>query len=169
MIELEKTYLAKFIPKGLVNGKGMIDIYIPTSARHPVLRIRKNGEKYEMTKKYPVKDGDASKQHEFTVPLAKEEFEELSASLKGKRTHKIRYNYDYNGRVAEIDIFQDKLKGLVVVDFEFENEKDKDAFEMPDFCLIDVTQEEFLAGGMLCGKEYDNIEESLKRFGYRRL
>jgi CYTH domain-containing protein len=169
MIELEKTYLAKFIPNGLKNGKDMLDIYIPTETRHPVLRIRKNGEKYEMTKKYPVKEGDASKQHEFTIPLTKEEFEELSKSLKGKRTHKIRYNYEYHGRIAEVDVFQDLLKGLVVVDFEFENEEDKDSFEMPDFCLIEVTQEEFLAGGMICGKSYEEIKEKLEKFGYKRL
>ena len=169
MIELEKTYLAKFIPNGLKNGKDMLDIYIPTETRHPVLRIRKNGEKYEMTKKYPVKEGDASKQHEFTIPLTKEEFEELSKSLKGKRTHKIRYNYEYHGRIAEVDVFQDLLEGLVVVDFEFENEEDKDSFEMPDFCLIEVTQEEFLAGGMICGKSYEDIKEKLEKFNYKKL
>jgi CYTH domain-containing protein len=169
MIELEKTYLAKVLPKNLKNGKEMLDIYIPTNTRHPVLRIRKNGEKYEMTKKYPVKEGDASKQHEFTVPLTKEEFEELSSSLKGKRTHKIRYDYDYKGRTAEVDVFQDLLKGLVVVDFEFETEEDKDSFEMPDFCLVDVTQEEFLAGGMICGKSYEDVKERLDKLGYKRL
>lgn len=169
MIELEKTYLAKFVPKDLSNGKDIIDIYIPTEARHPVLRIRKNGDKYEMTKKYPVKEGDASKQHEFTIPLTKEEFEEFSNSLKGKRTHKIRYNCECDGRICEIDVFQDKLKGLVIVDFEFENEDEKNSFQMPEFCLVDVTQEEFLAGGMLCGKSYEDIKEKLKKFGYKVL
>jgi len=168
MIELEKTYLAKSLPK-LEKGKDMIDIYIPTETRHPVLRIRKNGEKFEMTKKYPVVEGDSSKQYEFTIPLTKEEFEELSNSLKGKRIHKIRYNYENDGRVAEVDVFQDNLKGLVVVDFEFENESDKDKFQMPDFCLADVTQEEFLAGGMLCGKSYEDIQDKLKRYNYKRL
>lgn len=168
MIELEKTYLAKFLPK-LEKGKDMIDIYIPTETRHPILRIRKNGEKYEMTKKYPVKEGDSSKQHEFTISLTKEEFEELSNSLKGKRTHKIRYNHEYNGRIAEVDVFQDRLKGLVVVDFEFETEEEKDKFEMPNFCLADVTQEEFLAGGMLCGKSFEELGDKLNKLGYKRL
>ena len=37
------------------------------------------------------------------------------------------------------------------------------------FALADVTQEEFIAGGMLAGKTYNNISSELKRFNYRRL
>jgi len=167
-VELERTYLAKFLPNNLKNGKEVLDIYIPKFARHPVLRIRKNGDKFEITKKYPVKNGDASKQTEHTIILTEEEFDELS-KLEGKRTSKIRYVINYNGILCEIDVFQGALKGLVLIDFEFSSEKDKDEFKMPDFCLVDVTQEEFLAGGMLCGKSYDDIKEKLEKFGYKKL
>ena len=40
---------------------------------------------------------------------------------------------------------------------------------MPDFCLADVTQEVFIAGGMLCGKCYKDIEDDLARIGYKKL
>ena len=70
---------------------------------------------------------------------------------------------------AEIDVFQGALKGLVLVDVEFETVEEKDAFEMPEFCLVEVTQEEFIAGGMLCGKSYEDIEEGLKRYNYSRI
>ena len=82
---------------------------------------------------------------------------------------KIRHYYEYKGRTAEIDIFQEYLQGLVLVDFEFDNVSEKDAFNMPEFCLADVTQEEFLAGGMLCGKTYADIEPFLKKFNYKKL
>ncbi len=169
MIELEKTYLAKYLPFGLnkFRFKEIIDIYIPKSKNHPTLRIRKKGGNYEITKKEPVKD-DASEQEEQTIKLTEEEFSGLSG-LKGRRTHKIRYYYGYNGKTAEIDVFQGALKGLVIVDFEFESSKEKDSFEMPEFCLADVTHELFLAGGMLCGKSYEDIEEELERFGYKKI
>jgi len=61
------------------------------------------------------------------------------------------------------------LKGLILVDFEFDKMEEKDSFDMPDFCLVDITQEVFIAGGMLCGKSYEDIEEYLKRFGYIKL
>ena len=170
MIELEKTYLAKSLPDNLkeCKSKEIIDVYIPKSSVHPTLRLRKNGDKFELTKKEPV-DGDVSRQEEQTIVLTEEEFNDLDKHLDGKRVSKIRYFYDYEGRTAEIDVFQEDLTGLVVVDFEFTDPKDKDDFEMPDFCLADITPEEFIAGGMICGKTYEDIKEDLERFGYQKL
>ena len=170
MIELELTYLAKLFPEGLENARSMeiIDIYLPKEERHPTLRIRKLGEKFEITKKYPVKEGDASELHEHTIQLGAEEFGAF-AKIDGKRTRKVRYYYNCNGRTAEIGVFKDALEGLVLVDFEFESAEEKQKFMMPDFCLADVTQEEFLAGGMLCGKGYGDIEKGLAKFSYKKL
>ncbi|TSC78767.1 MAG: hypothetical protein G01um101433_99 [Parcubacteria group bacterium Gr01-1014_33] len=170
MIEFEKTYLAKYFPEGLRDSpsKEIIDIYIPKSAMHPTLRIRQNGEKYEVTKKELVKDNDSSERHEYTISLTKDEYEVL-ATLKGKRVSKVRYYYDCNRRTAEIGVFQEDLKGFVLIDFEFKTREEKNNFPMPDFCLADVTQEEFAAGGMLCGKSYKDIEKNLARFGYKKL
>jgi len=168
MKELERTFLARSVPdlSGCESWE-IVDIYIPASAEHPTLRIRKFGDRYEMTKKEPV-GSDSSVQEEQTIRLTEQEFLVLS-SLKGKRFRKIRYYYICAGRRAEVDVFQDALKGLVLVDFEFSSEEEKDAFTMPDFCLTEVTQEEFVAGGMLAGKSYAEVERLLERLGYRRL
>ena len=170
MLELEKTYLAKNLPQNLKDYtfKEIIDIYIPKNADHPVLRLRKNGDAYEMTKKQPIVDSDASRQIEQTIILSKEEFGALE-KIEGKKTHKFRYYYDYKGNIAEIDIFMDDLAGLAIIDFEFKTDQEKDFFLMPDFCLADVTQEKFLAGGMLCGKKYEDIKKDLDRFNYQKL
>jgi len=169
MIELEKTYLAKYLPEGLqeCKSKEILDIYLPKSSDHAKLRVRKNGEKYEITKKTLI-DNDPSKQLENTIPLTKEEFEELNL-LPGKRIRKIRYYYPFAGRMAEVDVFQDDLKGLVLVDFEFEFEHEKDVFEMPDFCLADVTIEDAIAGGMLCGKHLLEVLPHLEKYGYSQV
>lgn len=171
MIELEKTYLAKNIPEDLkeCKFKEIIDVYIPKSSEHPKIRLRKNGDAYDLTKKEPVNDGDASHQKEQTIILTETEFNSLNKQLEGKRIRKFRYYYNYRGKVAEFDIFQDALKGLVIIDFEFATMEEKDNFEMLDFCLIDVTQEVFVAGGMLCGKTYEDIEDNLKKYNYNKL
>ena len=171
MIELEKTYLAKSLPVDLKNCKfkEIIDIYIPKFDRHPSLRLRKNGDKYELTKKELVDKNNASCANEQTIILSKEEFDVLYEQLDGKKTHKIRYYYDYNGIIAEFDVFQDLLKGLVVIDFEFQTVEEKNNFKTPDFCLVEVTQEEFIAGGMVCGKSYEDIEHELAKFQYKKL
>lgn len=170
MIEYEKTYIVKYLPDGLEKcpSKKILDIYFPASARHPVLRLRKSGDKFEMTKKIRLAANDASRHEEHTIPLSQEEFIALS-TVPGKHIHKIRYYYDYRGRTAEIDVFLEDLAGLVVVDVEFPSTDEKDVFAMPDFCLADVTQDELFAGGMLCGKKYDDLKDALNKYGYKKL
>ncbi len=171
MIELERTFLAKHLPSGLerCKCKEIIDIYIPTNVHHPKLRIRKNGDKYEITKKVPAEGGDLSQMHEDTTTITKEEFDELNSSLKGKRLHKLRYYCSHKNLTAEVDVFQDALKGLIVIDFEFNSEEEKNSFLMPEFCLAEVTTEDFIAGGMLCGKKYNEIERELNKWEYNKI
>ena len=111
---------------------------------------------------------DASELKEETIILNKSEFNTLK-KLNGKKIRKIRYFYNYKNQIAEFDIFQDKLKGLVLIDFEFKTSKEKSQFQTPHFCLADVTQEEFIAGGMICGKTYQDIETELNQFNYKKI
>lgn len=168
-VELERTFLLKDLPKDIKDCKSVeiLDIYFPTTMPHPILRLRKKGSRFVLTKKAPVKN-DASKQREQTITLSEEEFLELSA-LPGKKIRKIRYYYPIDGYLAEIDIFLDDLQELILVDFEFSSIKEKERFSMPSFCLADVTQEEFVAGGFLAGKKYSDIESSLKKYNYQKL
>ncbi|HEY4524078.1 MAG TPA: CYTH domain-containing protein [Candidatus Paceibacterota bacterium] len=170
MEELELTYLAKELPKNLSSSpsKEMLDIYVPSTSTHPGLRIRRRGDVFEITKKRPVSDGDASRQFEETIVLTKEEYDELSF-VKGKRIAKTRYYYKEGDTDFEVDVFGGGLTGLVLVDVEFSSIKKKNVFSIPSFCLADVTQEHFVAGGMLCGKTYKDIQNDLNRFGYKKL
>lgn len=168
-IELERTFLLKKFPVDLGTLKSMevFDIYIPSSGPHPHLRIRKKGDKFEITKKHPVEGADSSRQSEETIPLTEEEWLELS-TLQGKRVRKIRHYYPVGADMAEIDVFQDDLQGLVLADFEFKTIEEKNNFCLPDFCLAEVTQERFTAGGILAGKKYGDIEEELKKYDYKK-
>ncbi len=169
MIEIERTFLATSIPQDLNQypSKEIIDVYIPKSDRHPVLRLRKNGTKFELTKKQPI-DNDPSHQKEETIHLTEDEFLALS-QIDGKKVHKIRYFYKVNEHTAEIDVFQADLKGLVVVDFEFTSLEQRDAFTPPSFCGADITKEEFVAGGIICGKTYKDIQSQLEKFNYQKI
>ncbi|RLJ01121.1 MAG: hypothetical protein DRP06_00015 [Candidatus Aenigmatarchaeota archaeon] len=64
--------------------------------------------------------------------------------MEGEVVHKIRYYYPYENQIAEMDVFQGELEGLVLIDFEFEIMEKKDSFKSPDFCLVEVTQENLL-------------------------
>lgn len=170
MIEIEKTYLAKFLPNNMASceQKELLDVYIPASSPHPKLRLRKVGDSFEITKKVLVDKNDVSQQNEKTIDLTKDEFEEL-LKAGGKKVRKIRHYFEHKGKKIEMDVFKDGLSGLVLVDVEFDSVEEKNKFQIPDFCLAEVTQEDFLAGGMLCGKIYQDIEENLVKFGYRKI
>lgn len=159
--------MLKYIPEGLEKCEHVeiADIFIPESFKHPVLRIRKRGNRFEITKKEPIAEGDKSEQSEYTISLSEDEYKSL-AELKGKRFRKIRYYYPLEGRNAEIDVYKDDLEGLAVAEFEFDSKEEKDNFQMPEFCLADVSQEEFVGGGFLAGKKFSDIKAELDRCGY---
>ena len=169
-IEFEKTYLLKSLPFGLKQAKSVLirDVYVPDTVNHAHLRLRQKDDTFVITKKQPVLGSDSSKQYEYTIELNKEEFEALS-KCSNKDFVKRRYFLELAGRPAEVDVYHEKLEGLVVVDFEFDNETQKDNFETPDFVLADVTQEEATAGGFLAGKSIDDIMPLIAKYNYKKL
>lgn len=171
-IELERTFLLKYKPEGVLKCPHckITDIYFPKEEFHPVLRLRsRDGKKFEMTKKFPINGKDSSEQEEHTIILSKKEFNAL-AKAGGKKVVKVRYYYQTpDNHKAEVDIFEDKLKGLILVDFEFTDKKEKDEFIMPEFCLADVGQDKWLAGGILSGRGYSDLEKSFKKYNYKKI
>jgi CYTH domain-containing protein len=116
--ELERTFLAKFLPENIFhcNFTELKDNYIPKEATHPIIRIRKRGDKMVITKKYRKDEDNASVMIEETIPLTLEEYSFLD-KLEGKKFSKHRYVYEYKpGKYCEIDIYQESLKGLVLID-----------------------------------------------------
>lgn len=169
-LELEFTYLAKELPKEIngVTPTKIVDVYIPDTPEHSHLRLRQKGDRYEITKKTPIADGDASEQIEQTIPLTKQEFLSLAACSQ-KRVVKNRYNVNIDGKLAEVDVFMEQLSGLTLIDFEFDNIEEKASFKAPNIVLADVTQEDFIAGGLLAGKKYADIAAGLNRFNYKKI
>lgn len=169
-IEYEKTYLLKRLPEGIEVAPYVTirDTYIPDTVSHAHLRLRAKNDSYVITKKYPVEGLDSSIQYEHTIELTKEEYDAL-VTCSTKDAVKRRYFMNIAGRDAEIDVYGEKLAGLVVIDFEFSSEAEKDAFAMPEICLADVTQEEAIAGGYVPGKSYEDIEPVLKNYGYEKV
>ena len=119
----------------------------------------------ELTKKRLIDDIDASRQLEETISLDIDEFEAL-AKLSAQIVVKTRYYYPYDGVTFEVDVFEEALNGLVLVDIEFENVAAKEKFKMPEFCLVEMTQDRTIAGGTLAGKKYADIKDHFEQLGY---
>ncbi|MBI4086958.1 hypothetical protein HY416_03180 [Candidatus Kaiserbacteria bacterium] len=170
MIELERTFLAKSLPSDLHThpNKRIVDLYVDNGTPHRDLRIRQLGDRCEITRKRPTHGTDSSKQEEQTIALEKIEFDSL-AHTRGPKIEKTRYYYPYGDITAEFDIFEGALTGLVLIDFEFDSEEAMRTFSPPEFCLADVSQEAFVAGGVLAGKSYADLEGALKEYRYQKL
>lgn len=162
--EFEATYLVKELPEAVYRAphEEILDIYIPVTIEHPILRVRQLGARYEITKKHPLREHDASHRIENTIPLTESEFTAL-ADIPGKRVLKTRYYYVEEEVEYQVDMFKERLEGLVLVAVEFKEAKERNAFTSPSWFGADVTQEKWVAGGMLCGKSYDDIRADLEK------
>ena len=61
MLELERTFLAKYLPDIFqCKNKKIVDICLPKNSKHPILRLRKSGSKPKLQK--ITIDNDQSKQ-----------------------------------------------------------------------------------------------------------
>ena len=171
VIEYERTYLPGSLPDDLDRWPSVkvVDVYLPSDrSEHPRLRVRRRGDALELTKKLQVRSGDASVYSEVTIPLTESEYREL-VDGRERRLSKTRFSGRWNGVSMVVDVFEERLRGLALVDVEFECRSAMEHFATPKFFLADVTQESFVAGGLLAGRRYEDIETELERFGYARL
>jgi adenylate cyclase len=167
MIEIEKRYLAKYLPADLEKYSSyyLEDVYLSFDAATWFLRLRRQDDRYMITKKSLINPMDYSSMHEHTIDLSPSEYALLSW-VEGRRLSKRRYNYTLEGIVYEIAIFDGDLTWFVLIDVEFDNHETFATFEKPDFCGADVTNELWVIGHMLAGKKYADISAELDRFGY---
>lgn len=161
MIEIEKSFLVKQIPGNLCQYKAyqMQQGYI--SSVRPSLRIRKKGDKYELTKKLRLKEDDYSTCEELNIPLTEAEFNKLWPLIE-KSLEKTRYIIPLeNGLQGELDIFHGNLEGLAMVEVEFKSKEQMEKFRAPEWFGKDVTQNEFSANAALAGKTYLEVKDKL--------
>jgi CYTH domain-containing protein len=115
--------------------------------------------RYELTQKRSLTPGDKTRREETTVELSEEEYEALRPkairSLK-KNRHLIPLE---RGLTAELDVFQDGLKGLVWVEVEFPTEESMAAFEPPDWFGREVSNEKWASSSWVAGRTFEEIKQ----------
>jgi CYTH domain-containing protein len=162
MLEIEKTFLIKEIPKDLSSYLSCQIKQGYISSSPSPLRIRQKGDKFELTKKIPLKDGDYSSNEEINIPLTEYEFDKLWPLVE-KSLEKTRYLIPLdNNLTAEMDIFHGDLEGVYFVEVEFPSEDQMKLFKTPDWFGKDVTQENFSANSFLAGKNFLEVKKYFK-------
>jgi adenylate cyclase len=158
MLEIEKKFLVKNIPN--LNSVKQIKIKQGYLSPPPSsLRIRRKGEIFELTKKISLKEKDHSSREEINVLLTEYEFNKLWTQVE-RSLEKSRYCFDIGSNlIAELDIFEGDLSGLVLVEVEFPSTEIMESFIAPEWFGKDITQESFSANSFLAGKNFDVIKK----------
>ena len=101
----------------------------------PVVRVRKDNDKYELT----YKGKGAMVREEYNLPLTAESFEHLKQKIDGRLIVKKRYMIPYGDFTIELDVFEEDLAPLTLAEVEFSSEEEANAFVAPDWFAEDVT------------------------------
>lgn len=133
-MEIERKYLLKELPENLDTypHRQLEQGYLCTA---PVVRIRRDDDKYELT----YKSGGMMVRQEYNLPLTKTSYEHLREKIDGRLIAKKRYMIPYEKYTIELDVFENDLAPLVLAEVEFETEEQANSFTPPDWFGEDVT------------------------------
>ncbi len=136
-IEIERKFLLKsdaFIALAHKSEK-IIQAYL-SSVPERTVRVRIKGKKSFLTIKGSTNTSGLSR-YEFEKEISLEEAKELLLICEKEEIEKVRYYVNYKHHLFEIDIFENKLKGLILAEIEIKYEDE--FFEKPDWLGQEVT------------------------------
>ncbi len=134
-MEIERKYLIHTLPDNLniVKTREIEQGYLCTE---PVVRIRKDNDKYELT----YKSKGLMSREEYNLPLTKEAYEHLKEKIDGRLIVKSRQEIPLGeSLIIELDIFHGELKPLILAEVEFPDVEKANAFTPPEWFGEDVT------------------------------
>lgn len=136
-IEIERKFLVANAPAGLERhpAQRIEQGYLAVAPDGVEVRIRRRGEATSLT----VKSGPAMVRVEEELPIEPARFDALWALTEGRRLAKVRHLVPLDGLTVELDVYAERLEGLVVAEVEFSSEAASAAFAPPDWLGEEVT------------------------------
>ncbi len=135
-MEIERKYLVHTLPENYTSFpcRQLEQGYL---CKEPVVRIRQDNDKYELT----YKSKGLLAREEYNMPLTKEAYEHLREKVDGKLITKKRYMIPYGEYMIELDVFEGTLAPLKFAEVEFDSIEAAESFSPPDWFGEDVTYE----------------------------
>lgn len=138
-MEIERKFLITKLPKDLEEYpcRHIEQGYLCTN---PVVRIRRDNDKYELT----YKSSGLMTRQEYNLPLDQESYGHLARKIDGRLIRKKRYMIPLSSSPSgnltiELDVFLEDLAPLVLAEVEFSTEEAAKAFVPPAWFGEDVT------------------------------
>ena len=134
-MEIERKYLVRTLPENLPQYPCRLieQAYLCTE---PVVRIRRQNDEYILT----YKGKGMLVREEYNLPLTADAYTHLLKKADGNVITKKRYLIPLSSSLkAELDIFEGKFQGLILVEVEFPDEATAESFAAPDWFGEEVT------------------------------
>ena len=134
-MEIERKYLIEQLPENLSSYDCRIieQGYLCTA---PVVGIRRDNDKYELT----YKSKGLMAREEYNMPLTEESYEHLLSKVDGRVIRKKRYMLPLDEVLTiELDVFEGDLAPLILAEVEFPSEEMAMDFVPPEWFGEDVT------------------------------
>ena len=150
VVERERRWLCGVVPpEQIVRTETIVDLYV-TGARLRLREARPHDGDPAMLRLSRKADVDLRTRLITSMYLPEHEFALLAATLPGRRIRKIRHRLKpLPGIVLSVDEFEGELKGLRMVEAEFDTPERMASFPMPDFAIREVTDDPRFGGGRL--------------------
>ena len=134
-MEIERKFLIKEMPDlNQYEHKDIVQGYLNTS---PVVRIRRDGDKYYLT----YKGGGMMAREEYNLPLNEAAFEHMLPKCDGRIINKTRYLIPLDPYTIELDVFHGDHAPLIMAEVEFPSIEEAGSFIPPQWFGADVTQD----------------------------
>lgn len=166
-IERERRWICDDLPE--ISGRAtevylLNDLYITNTQ----LRLR-DAQLSDGTPVWPrlARKVDVDESHRLitSIYLNPEELA-LIKTLPGAFLKKTRHIVDFNGQRMGIDQFSGVLKGLILVEAEFDDDASMEAFQAPDWVVREVTDDLLFSGGHLSSLSEDEARLFVTRLAH---
>lgn len=134
-MEIERKFLVSALPEGDFAASAIRQGYVAIAADGGEVRVRDRAGDCFLT----VKHGKGVVREEHETEISRELFEALWPATEGRRVEKRRLLVPLGDLVAEVDVFDGALSGLVVVEVEFPTAESAASFAAPDWFGADVS------------------------------
>ena len=134
-MEIERKYLIDTLPEDYQDYpcRHIEQAYLNTD---PVIRIRKDNNKHELT----YKSKGLMAREEYNLPLDEASYQHLLTKIDGRLIRKKRYMIPLNDSLTiELDVFEGDLAPLLLAEVEFSSQEEAESYCPPDWFGEDVT------------------------------
>lgn len=150
--EIERKFLVTILPAFITSqyrGISILQGYITESASSRQVRIRSKGDHYYLT----VKDAGLLEREEVEISLSADQFHALWPLTQKRFIRKNRYEIAYGEYTIEVDVFEDKLIGLIIAEVEFGSVEESKKLDVPDWFGKEVTHDMHFTNSQLASNQ----------------